>query len=198
MWVPGVGYFSARASSIVGVSGQVHCFGPNPVNAGAIQKMVKNNLQSNITLNSYALGADECDHDYYVQRLERYSENSMVKGVLGHVDEVINVRTHRLDTYLSENEISAVFLIKVDVEGYEYYVLKGLAHFFERAACKPPIICEICSSAYKNNDFSIEDLSSYMASYGYHAYNILNPRKRADIRLLCENTDVLFMANSKT
>jgi len=194
----GVGYFSAIASNVVGVSGQVHCFEPNPGNAGAIEKMVKNNPQSNITLNSYALGADECDHNYYIQRLERSSVNSMVNGLIGRVDEVINVRTRRLDTYLSEKEISAVSLIKIDVEGYEYYVLKGLSVFFERTACKPPIICEIVISVYKNNDFSIEDISSYMASYGYHAYSIINPRRRVDIRLLRENADVLFIANNKT
>ena len=194
----GIGYFSAIASSVVGVSGQVHCFEPNSVNAGAIQKMVKNKLQSNIVLNSYALGADECDHNYYIQRLGRSSVNSMVNGAIERVDEVIKVRTHRLDAYLSENEISAVSLIKIDVEGFEYYVLKGLSRYFERTTCKPPIICEIVILVYKNNDPSLADLSSYMASYGYHAYSILNPRIKVDMRLLRENTDILFIANNKT
>jgi FkbM family methyltransferase len=190
----GVGYFSAIASNVVGISGQVHCFEPQPLSASAIEKMIKNNPQSNITLNSYALGADECDHKYYIQRLERYTATSMVSGVVDRVDEVLNVRMRRLDTYLLEKEISTVSLIKIDVEGYEYYLLKGLSRFFERTACKPPIICEILVSVYKNNDFSIEDLFSYMASYGYHPYNIFNPRKRVDIRKLYEDADVIFIS----
>ena len=156
--------------------------------------MVENNTQSNIALNSYALGADECDRNYYIQRLERSTVVSMVTGVLKRVDDVVNVRVRRLDVYLAEKEISTVSLIKIDVEGYEYYVLKGLSGFFERTACKPPIICEIFTTVYKNNDFSIDDLFNYMVSYGYHAYSIINPRKMVDICKLHETADVIFIS----
>ena len=192
----GAGYFSALASNIVGESGQVHCFEPHPGNARAIEMMVKNNPKSNITPNSYALGADECDRNYYIQMSERSTANSMVKGVLDRVDDVVNVTTRRLDAYLAEKEINTVSLIKIDVEGYEYFVLKGLSGFFERTVRKPPIICEIFTSVYKNNDFAIDDLINYMADYGYHAYNIYNHRKKVDLRLLQETSDVLFIADN--
>lgn len=191
----GVGYFSAIASNIVGVSGQVHCFEPNPANAVAIEKMVESNPKSNIVLNSYALGADECDSNYYMQELEQSTVNSMVRGVLSKsTAESLKVKTKRLDTYLSENEIRAVALIKIDVEGYEYYVLKGLSHFFEKTTCKPPIICEIMASAYQDAGHSVGDLIGYMAKYGYHAYSIFNPRKRVDICKLHDDTDIIFIS----
>lgn len=59
----GVGYFSAIASNIVGVSGQVHSFEPSPPNIKAVRKMIESNPTSNITLNEYALGADDGVHN---------------------------------------------------------------------------------------------------------------------------------------
>lgn len=193
----GVGYFSAIASDVVGVSGQVHCFEPNPAEAGIIRKMIKKNSQSNITLNNYALGVDECDHNYYIQQMGGPTSNSMIDGILEHIDEVINVRTRRLDNYLLEKEINSVSLIKIDVEGYEYYVLKGLEDYFKKTTRKPPIICEIFIPAYKNTHFFLDDLANYMADYGYQAYSIFNPGKKVEMRLLRENADVLFLAKGK-
>jgi len=189
----GIGYFSAIASDIVDTSGQVHCFEPNPFNIKVIQKMIKSNPNSNIVLNDYALGAQDAVCNYYIQRLKRVTKCSMIYSLIERIDETIEVRTRRLDNYLEQKNIDRVSLVKIDVEGYEYYVLKGLSGFLKRTSSKPPIICEILASAYKNLDFCLEELYDYMKSYGYEAHNIFNPRIRVDIRTLRENVDVLFL-----
>ena len=88
-------------------------------------------------------------------------------------------------------------MIKIDVEGYEFNVLKGLSSFFERSIDKPPIICEIHAAAYNNADISINELYEYMKGYGYQAYNIFNSRIKVEIRTLdlrnpWQYTDVIF------
>ncbi len=188
----GVGYFSAIAANIVGVTGQVHCFEPSPQCANAIRRMIASNPDSNIILNGYALGVDDDIHNYYIQRSSNSTRVSMVDNVIERADELIEVRAKRLDSYLEEKNIYEVSLIKIDVEGYEYYVLKGLADFFERAKYKPPIICEIFILAYKKSEPCLSELYQYMRSYGYRGYSIFNPEVRIDIRLLRETTDVIF------
>jgi len=189
----GVGYFSAIASDIVGISGQVHCFEPNPSNASAIQRMVRNNSGSNIVLNDWALGVDNSFHNYYLRHSERAVECTMVAGLFMNPDEHIKVKTERLDLYLEQKEIDKVDLIKVDVEGFEYHVLKGLSSFFEKVSNKPPIICEIFMPAYRQSRSILEKFEAYMANYGYQAYNIFNNRKKVEIQLLQETADVIFI-----
>ena len=188
----GVGYFSAIASDIIGISGQVHCFEPNPSNAKAIRKMVESNPNSNIILNDYALGEDEGLRNFYIQRFNRSTSGSMIDNVIEEVNEVKKIETKRLDTYLEKKRIGNVSLIKIDVEGYEYYVLKGLSDFLEKTLYKPFIICEIFLPAYKRGKFFLADLEDYMKTQGYQAYSIFNNRKKVDIRLLHETTDVIF------
>ncbi|MGB2600016.1 MAG: FkbM family methyltransferase, partial [Candidatus Omnitrophota bacterium] len=62
----GIGYFSAIASDIVGGSGKVHCFEPNPFCGESITKMIKNSPNSNIIFNNCALGNYNGSHKYYI------------------------------------------------------------------------------------------------------------------------------------
>jgi len=189
----GVGYFSAIASDVVGALGQVHCFEPFPANIEMIKRTIKSNPNSNIILNECAVGDDDATHDYYSGRSGNSVADSMMNTHLCSIDETIKVKTQRLDTYLRQNNINSVSLIKIDVEGYEYRVLKGLAGFFENAVCRPPIICEIFLPVYWTSSLSLAQLNAYMNGYGYQVCSIFNPRKRVDISTLRETADVIFM-----
>jgi FkbM family methyltransferase len=190
----GIGYFSAIASDIVGITGQVHCFEPCPKNVVAIQRMLKSNPGSNIVLNDLALGLDNSIHEFNIKREYNATKASMNENVINpkEASEIIKVKTRRLDNYLEEEELSKISLIKIDVEGYEFFVLKGLSTFFEKMRNKPPIICEIDPYAYKEKDASLLELYNYMKNYGYQAFNIFNSNVATDIRKLGNITDVVF------
>lgn len=190
----GIGYFSAIASDIVGITGQVHCFEPCPQNVKAIQKMLKSHPESNIVLNDFALGLDNSIHEFHIKREYNTTKVSMNENIINpkEASEIITVKTQRLDNYLEEKELSKISLIKVDVEGYELFVLKGLSTFFEKTRNKPPIFCEIDPNAYKEKDASLLDLYKYMKNYGYQAFNIFNSNVATDIRKLSDITDIVF------
>ncbi|MFQ5786904.1 MAG: FkbM family methyltransferase [Thermodesulfobacteriota bacterium] len=191
-----VGYLSAIASRIVGSSGQVHCFEPNPVNIASIQKMIQSNPDSNIILNGYALGIDDGVHHYYKKSKKNSTEVTMIENLIcpEEVTESFEVKTKRLDKYLEQKNINNVSLIKIDVEGFEYFVLKGLEGYFQKNINRPPIICEITPSAYVHLDYTINELYNYMRDYGYQAYSIFNSNRVVDIRSMHEVTDVVFRA----
>lgn len=190
----GAGYFSAIASNIVGDTGQVHSFEPNPVNAKAIQRMIDANPGSNIVLNHCALGADESVHDYYIQQFDHHTAASMVKSFIADVGETISVGTCRLDAYLEQKKINEVSLIKIDVEGYEYFVLKGLEGFFRKCSRKPPLIVEITPPANSDPGYSMHEFYCYMRGHGYQAYNVFNPGRKEDIESIRGTKDVVFRA----
>ncbi len=196
----GIGYFTAIASEIVGSSGQVHCFEPYPAHIEAIRKTIQSKPNSNIMLNPFALGVDDGVHPYYTKRRENAATSSMVEHFYnkGIIPEIIYVKTQRLDRYLEQKKIKKISLIKIDVDGYEYFVLKGLEGYFEGNANRPPIIVEITPYVCSRLGYTMDDFRNYMLDYGYQAYNIFNPNRKDDIRLTTredESRDVIFIAD---
>lgn len=55
----------------------------------------------------------------------------------------IPIQTIPFDKYASVNNITSIDVIKIDVEGAEYRVLKGMRHTISKLKRKPVIICEV-------------------------------------------------------
>jgi len=191
-----IGYYSAIASEIVGDSGQVHCFEPFPESTEIIRRMINKNPKSNIVLNDCALSDEDGTAIFYDKEQSLLKPNSMVNRCKNYASKGgIAVRTKRLDDYLEEKGIDNVSLIKIDVEGYEYYVLKGMRGFFEKSNNRPPIICEVVPDFYKQAGLTLCDLEDLMRNYNYEAYNIFNQKKRVNITHdIKDHVDVIFMA----
>ncbi len=58
------------------------------------------------------------------------NQNTVPKEIQSNA---MKIQVRRLDTLITENELAPPDLVKLDVETYEYEVLKGLGHQFPRA-----------------------------------------------------------------
>lgn len=125
--------------------------------------------------------------------LPPHASGSSIASVAPFPQKIININTTRLDDYIKENKIDNISLIKIDVEGYEFSVLKGLEGYFENTSYRPLIICEICPSPLIEND-NRENMLRFMKKYGYETYNIMNPKLRVDITKFKEAENVIFKA----
>jgi FkbM family methyltransferase len=192
-----VGYISAIGASLVGKSGQVHSFEPIPECVSCLEKMKTLNPEYNIFVNSCACsdkkGFSNIDVSASDIRL-----NTMVPNFLGknNVKENINVPICRLDDYVFENNLKNISFIKIDTEGFEQKVLKGLQKYFENTSSvdRPPIYCEIVPAVYPILRLSLESLNNYMERYSYYAYDCRDVSKRVDITKLEKTTNVLFLS----
>ena len=71
-------------------------------------------------------------------------------------------------------------LVKIDVEGHEFAVLKGMEEFFKKNMQKkslPLVICEIVPEIYPLLNSGIEEVFAYMEKFGYFPYEVLNNDK---------------------
>jgi FkbM family methyltransferase len=194
-----VGYLTVVAAGLVGRQGQVHSFEPIPSYFHCLQRQAKINPQFKIVVNNLALGEKEGLIKMDFAKPPHSGGSSLVNNFLNYINkdiktEDIQVKTKRLDDYLEENNLNNIALIKIDVEGVEFSVLKGLEKFFQKSKQRPLIICEITPAAYQFLGTSREELIKYMQGFGYQPRSLTNDRIKADITKFINGTDVVFKA----
>ena len=188
-----IGYLSAIAAGFVGRHGQVHCFEPVPAYFYRLQRLAELNSEYSIAPNARAAGETAGTRKIYVTR--EPGQNTMVPSYKSN-EEVkfsLEVPVVRLDAYIDQHKLDNVKMIKIDAEGYEFPILKGLRHQFENPNFRPGIICEIAPRAYSLMNTSLSALSNYMAEFGYTARDVIDADTRVDLQSLAHVTDVLFL-----
>jgi len=145
--------FSLLATKIISDEGHVYAFEPVPENIQRLlQIMVKNNIK-NCTLLPYAVSDKQGITKFFLN--DTSSHSSLIQGNKIHS---IIVNTITLDEFTYKNRRPK--LIKVDVEGAEYLVLKGACNLLSDKNA-PLWIIEIHD---ENNDRLIIEL---LRLYGY-------------------------------
>jgi FkbM family methyltransferase len=191
-----IGYLSAIAASLVGPAGQVHCFEPVPDYFNRLQKLAELNPQYNIHPNPCAAGEVPGECRIYVTKEQ--GQNTFVASYKSgpEIVSTLEVPVIRLDSYTNRHGIERVALIKIDAEGFEFPVLRGLEKYFQKSNDRPAIICEIAPRAYPLIGRRVSELGSYMADYGYASCDLLDGKTAVDLESINQVKDVLFLAPS--
>lgn len=195
-----IGYVSAVAAGCVGLEGEVHSFEPVPDHYMRLAQMAALNKDYAIFTNECAIGDTAGSTTINITNIStNIGWNTMVPSFMEKdtIKESRTVRVSRLDDYIKEKFISRVDLIKIDVEGYEFPVLRGLSGYFANTGHRPPIICEIAPKAYPMMGCMLDQLVEYMKTYDYKAYSIVDIGAMVDITKFKNTDDVIFLsANS--
>lgn len=193
-----IGYFSMIAAGFVGEEGQVHSFEPVPEYFQKLEALSKMNSQYKIVVNQFALGEKEELSKIYIEGFSGIGNNTFFPVFLEGVgNKAVEVPICRLDKYIKEKKIENIKLIKIDVEGFEFPVLKGLKNYFlecKKTGLFPLIICEICPKACSIQGYKLKDLFDYMKEFSYYPFEVFNTNKKIDIKRMKEGqmVDVLF------
>jgi FkbM family methyltransferase len=191
-----IGYLSAIAAGLVGPAGEVHSFEPVPVYYERLRRLAELNPCYAFYLNACAAGNSAGSCTIYVTR--EPGQNTMVRSYqeTGEIVSVIEVPVVRLDAHIAERKIRRISLIKIDAEGFEFPIVRGLEEYFARTSERPPIVCEIAPRAYPLMKTSLTDLAKYLARFGYSARDLIDAEARLDITRIKNVEDVLFLAES--
>jgi len=189
-----IGYLSAIGAGIVGPRGKVHCFEPVPDYFARLRRLAELNPAYSIIPSPSGLGEVAGQQNIFVTR--EAGQSTFVPSYKMEPDIVatLDVPVARLDAYLETHKVSEVALIKIDAEGFELPILKGLQCYFERASHRPPIICEIAPRAYSLLGRSIRELETFMLDYGYVARDPVDGVTPVDLKAIKRVEDVLFIS----
>jgi FkbM family methyltransferase len=136
-----IGYYALLAASMVEGRGQVHAFEPAPEVFRSLRQNVDLNHFRSLKINEMAVSDLDGELRLFVPLdLAARTNASLVEGFVENVRPV-NVPSVRLDTYCEANQIERVDLLRVDVEGAEVAVLRGIGTLLQ--SCQPDIVCEV-------------------------------------------------------
>lgn len=139
-----IGYYTMLESRIVGDEGKVIVIEPSPQNFEHLKKNLELQKSSNVKAYNFAAGDRDGEVNFLV-----YSESNgsftIPDGEETNIPgDIIKVPSRRLDSFLEEKSIDKVDFVRMDVEGYEGYIIKGLKKTIEKS--KPIFQIEVHSS----------------------------------------------------
>lgn len=177
------GYFSLIVSSLAKNS-LIHAFEPVPRAYQNFSKTIKINKINNINLNRMAVSDKNSKTDFYVSFNTDVSGLKITKHQKGN--QIIKVKTIKLDSYCKLNRIGKVNLIKIDTEGGERDVIYGALNLIKKY--KPVLIVEFSNINFPSYGYNTNELYDFLYNLGYRMYSY---RKNKLIRFnkkdVCQN-----------
>lgn len=157
-----LGYYSLLATQIVGESGRVVAFEPNTANWKYLYQNYK--LNGLDTMSILKLAASDKEDKVLLNISDHHIGcHSLLRSELsGHGDTTEHVYSVRLDKALDHIDI-----IKIDVEGWEYYVLKGMESLFADPNNNIIVFMEYCPALLKENPQLWGNLMEFLDRYAY-------------------------------
>lgn len=177
-----VGYFTLIAARSVGPEGRVYAFEPDPENYALLVRNIELNGYQNIIpiqkavwnitgkLPLFSTGLDSGQHS--LCRAGKYERASQF------------VETITLDTFLEEEGLPKIDLIKMDIEGAEPVALEGMQRLLRRGD-NLKLIVEFCPVLLKRAGLDPADFLFRLSSLGFRIFicdkENIEPLKSTDV-----------------
>jgi FkbM family methyltransferase len=135
-----VGFFAMLAARIVGPTGSAVAFEPVPANVAQVRANARRNQLDNVTVLELAVGATDGSATL---SLAAHPGGAALASAAPPPDPIgsIDVAVASIDALVSAGRIPPPDVVKVDVEGAEEDVLRGMATTLREH--RPVVLCEI-------------------------------------------------------
>jgi FkbM family methyltransferase len=135
-----VGFFTVLLARLTGASGRIMAFEPAPEAVAALRHNLELNGFSHVVVMEAAVGA----HDG-TARLKVPELQVAARLVSEEVGGAISVPVLSLDAAAERCDLPAPSLVKIDAEGSEEDVLRGMSQLLARE--RPQVLCELHATA---------------------------------------------------
>ncbi len=171
-----IGYYSLMASKLVGSSGRVFSFEPWSRNRGILEENIRLNDLKNITVIPKAVSNEDGENiKIYLPKDDNCGMPSLKKvNEENYSDDFELTGTITFRTFMETYKPGKVDVIKIDAEGSELNVLKGMSDSLADKNFSPVILMELMEFSLVNFSASVKDVIEYLKSFGFKAYRIGN------------------------
>jgi len=161
-----VGCHTLRLAKLVGNNGKVIAFEPMSWALLKLKRNIALNSFHNIIVEKIALSDTSSKQSAFFRTSWPLGAIQLNRGVKEEIDFVT------LDDYIRVNRIDRIDFIKLDVDGYEYKVIRGGVDTIGKF--RPVMIIELGKYTLKSFGDSLENLIDLLASLGYSFYSEKN------------------------
>ena len=160
--------------SLSGHFKEVHSFEPNPIVLDRLRKNIEINNIKNITVHPYGAGYEDGEYPFFIDESGNLGASHIVQEAQRELPQPTRknrkipfIHVVNLDEYLSTKKIGAIDFVKIDVEGFELDVIKGMENTIKKYR---PIV----SFEYHGGDFD-EEYFQYFSSIlsGYELFELV-------------------------
>jgi len=165
-----IGYYTLMFAKLVGQSGRVYAFEPDPTNFEILKKNVELNGYENVVLVKKAVSDKNGTTKLYL------SENKADHRIFFSNDESerksIDIETVRLDDFFSQMGArrARISFIKMDIQGAELSALNGMKDLV--SLNKPKIVTEFSPIQHKRFGYDYRHYLNLIYSLGYAIFEV--------------------------
>lgn len=161
-----IGYDSLKAATIVGETGRVVAFEPNPDTITQLRSNVEASGARNVVVQPIACTDRETTLTLFDSSPGGNSgSTSLSRENAGPVTRAYRVRGRPIDDVVKELGLRRLDVLKADVEGAELIVLRGATETLRQF--HPKLILEVVPRQLANMGTSVEELEAFVRSLGY-------------------------------
>lgn len=173
-----VGFFTIIGANLVGPAGRVYAFEPVPENARSVNYNASLNDFRQVTVLRKAVSDEDGSGELLLARYSGGSALATVNTPPPDLKKVISVEVITIDTLIGRLEISPPNVIKIDVEGAEISVLRGMSRTL--ADFRPLIIYEIDDENEDSFIHKQEVCAAFLQDSGYEITQIEDSYQEID------------------
>jgi FkbM family methyltransferase len=163
-----IGQYAIIASPLVGPTGSVHAFEPDPDTFRQLTANVRLNRCDNVVCTQAALSREAGTARLYLADVSNIGGNSL-RPTVCYRGRQRDVRVDTLDDYAARHSLARLDVLKADVEGAELPVLEGGAALLAR--WRPLMILEFSINT-REFGYTEADLRRRLADWGYRLFAV--------------------------
>lgn len=168
-----IGYYSVLASGLVGNAGRVVAIEASSTFHHRLSQHVRLNHRANVRTINGAVADEHKKLTFVLASSANMGANSIVPYD-GAAESSFDIDAAPLPELLAADEIEKARVIKIDVEGAEGSVVRGMAPMLDRLRTDCEITVEVTPDRVAQLGDSADELLKTFFDRGYHAYRMAN------------------------
>lgn len=159
--------FYSLLSADINPNAKIYAFEPSPYILQSLKRNIELNHYQNICIHPVGVSDKSGKFKLYVSDVNNTGMSSLVdRG--DYSKYTVDVDVVSLDEFVVANSLSAIDLIKIDVEGNEFNVIKGMEEIIK--IHQPVIFIELLNDTLKNFGHHVNDVFQFLSGMGYGCY----------------------------
>jgi len=163
-----IGYYSLIFAQLIGKSGKVYSFEPDPTNFEILKKNILVNKHENVILENKAVSNKEGNLKLYLS-----TENNGMHRIYPSkwCKESIDINSIKIDNYFNKNQ--KIDFIKLDIEGAEYDALLGMESIIQNNE-NIVIFIEFVPTSLEEHGTNPEKVIDFFINHKFKIFKINN------------------------